>query len=161
MGYFERSFQRVSRVLDNIGSVTVVALAVLICGNIVGRLFKQPILGTYDIAGFMGAVLFSFALAYCALQGGHVAVGIVVDRLSQRTQAIVGIVTGIISTGFFAMAAWQCGVYGTDLWHHGTLSQTTKTPLHPFVYAVAFGCLMLFLALLVDVFKSVAKVVKK
>jgi len=161
VGYFERIVLSVSRVLDNIGSVAVAALAVLICCNVAGRLFKQPVMGVYDISGFMGAVLFSFALAYCALKGGHVAVGIVVDKLSQRTQAIFGTVTGIISTAFFAMATWQCVVYGTDLWRHNAHSQTTVTPLHPFVYAVAFGCLMLTLALLVGVFKSASKVTKK
>ena len=161
MNYFVKSIRQVSGIFNKISMVIVVAMTLLVCGNVVGRLFKEPILGTYDIVGFMGAVLFSFALAHCAIRGEHVAVTLVMDKVPRHFRTTVGIIISIISIGFFAMAAWRCAVYATDLWLSGVTSLSTLTPLYPFVYAVGFGCLTLSLAILVNMFESVNKVVKK
>lgn len=133
----------------------------LIVGNVLLRIVWKPILGTYDIVSFLGAVLISFALANCAAQKGHVAISIVVERLPQRAQAITDSITGLFSAVIFMVISWQSIVYATKLWQDGVLSATLLVPYFPLVYGVGFGCIMISLVLLADFFKSVTKAVKK
>lgn len=133
----------------------------LIVGNVLLRIVWKPILGTYDIVSFLGAVLISFALANCAAQKGHVAISIVVERLPQRAQAITDSITGLFSAVIFMVISWQSIVYATKLWQDGVLSTTLLVPYFPLVYGVGFGCIMISLVLLADFFKSVTKAVKK
>jgi hypothetical protein len=46
------------------------------------------------------------------------------------------------------------------MYHSGEVSPATATPFYPFIFAVAFGLLMLALILLNDVFKSIGKIFK-
>jgi len=136
-------------------------MMLLVVGNIMLRIVWRPIFGTYDFVMFLGSVVVAFALAYCAIQGGHVAVDILVARFSPRTQAIIDSSTSILSIGIFAIIAWQCSVYGTDMWRTGEVSMSVHIPFYPFVYGVGFGCAVLGLVLLADLFKSLAKAVRK
>ncbi|GAI76420.1 unnamed protein product, partial [marine sediment metagenome] len=146
---------------DRVAQGAVVAIMLLIVGNVLLRIVWKPILGTYDLVSFLGAALISFALAHCAAQKGHVAIGVVVERLSQRAQAITDSITGIFSVAIFLVISWQCIVYATKLWQDDVLSVTLMVPYFPIVYGVGFACILLSLVLLVGFFKSVAKAVKK
>jgi len=159
--YLERAVYALSRWGDRVAQGAVVTIMLLIVGNVLLRIAWKPILGTYDLVSFLGAVLISFALAHCAVQKGHVAIGVVVERLSQRAQAITDSITGIFSVGIFAVMGWQCIVYATKLWQVNVLSLTLLVPYFPVVYGVGFGCIMLSLVLLAGFFKSVAEAVKK
>lgn len=161
MVYLERAVYLLSRWSDRVAQGAVVIIMLLIVGNVLLRIAWKPILGTYDLVSFLGAVLISFALAHCAVQKGHVAIGVVVERLSQRAQAITDSITGIFSVGIFAVMGWQCIAYATKLWQVNVLSLTLLVPYFPVVYGVGFACIMLSLVLLVGFFKSVAEAVKK
>ena len=161
MVYLERAVYLLSRWSDKVAQGALVTIMLLIVGNVLLRIAWEPILGTYDLVSFLGAVLISFALAHCAVQKGHVAIGVVVERFSQRAQAITDSITGIFSVGIFAVMGWQCIVYATELWQGNVLSYTLMVPYYPIVYGVGFGSIMLSLVLVVGLFKSVAKAVKK
>ena len=133
----------------------------LIIVNIALRFVWRPLLGIYEYVSFLGAIVVSFALAYCALKKGHIAVNLLVDHLSKRSQALIDSVIGIISLVLFGFATWQLAVYATDILTSGEVSATTKTPFYPFIYGVAAGFLMLCLALAVDLAKSILKVIGK
>lgn len=135
-------------------------MALLVCGNIVARLVWQPILGIYEVVEFLGAVVVAFALAYCAVQKGHVAIGVVVERFTQRTQAIINAITGSVSIGIFALVAWVCFTYATSKWHTGEVSLTLRVPFYPFIYAISLACVLMCLVLLVDLLKSTQAVKK-
>lgn len=161
MVYLERSVYLLSRWGDKLAQVAMVAIMLLIVGNVLLRIVWKPILGTYDIVSFLGAVLISFALANCAAQKGHVVISIVVERLPQRAQAITDSITGLFSVVIFMVISWQSIMYATKLWQDGVLSATLLVPYFPLVYGVGFGCIMISLVLLTDFFKSVTKAVKK
>jgi len=159
--YLEKIFHQLARELDRVAQWATVLLMALVVTNIVLRFTWRPLLGTYEFVSFLGAVIISFALAYCAVQGGHIAVTLVVDRLPPRTQAIIDIIIGVTSITFFGLTVWQITLYATDMVLSGQVSLTTKTPFYPFVYGVALGFLALCLVLLVDLFKSIARVAGK
>ena len=160
MAYLERAIHRLARELDRIAQWALVAMMALIVINIILRFTWRPILGVYEFVSFLGAVVISFALAYCAVQRGHIAVNLLVDQLPPRTQAIIDIAVNSIIITFFSLATWQVVLYATDILLSGEVSPTTMTPFYPFVYGVAIGFLVLCLVLLVDLSKSILKAVR-
>lgn len=145
---------------DRIAQVAVVVMMLLVVGNIIGRKIWKPIYGTFDFVGFLGAILVGFALAYCALKKGHIEVELVMARLPDRVQGMVGILTHTLSLGIFILITWQCIVLGNDMRRSGELSMTALVPSYPYIYAVAFGCALLCMVILMDIAKSLLKAVR-
>jgi TRAP-type C4-dicarboxylate transport system permease small subunit len=157
---FERMVRLVSKFCDQIAQVGVFAMFLIIFINILLRQFWKPIFGTYDYVCFIAAIVVAFAMANCAVHKGHTQVDLLVGRLSQRNQAIMGSITGFLSLGLFIVITWQCIVFGNDMRRAGEVSMTTLLPFYPYIYAVAFGCALLSLVILVEFIKSLVKAVK-
>lgn len=111
----------------------------LTVADVILRSFRRPILGTYEIVGLMGAIVIAFAMPHTTLQRGHVAVEIVVSSLSPTAQAIVTLITRILSIILFALIAWECFHYGLDLKVAGEVSMTLRLPFYPILYGIAFA----------------------
>ena len=90
-----------SRFLNAIAGIFLVAMTALTCADVVLRAFRHPILGTYEIIGFLGALTAGFALAYTTLVRGHVAVEILVMHLSKGFQKIIYLLVNLLSVGIF------------------------------------------------------------
>jgi hypothetical protein len=52
----------------------------------------------------------------------------------------------------FAVIAWQCIVFGTQLRGIGRVSDTMQIPVFPFAYLVGLGCAVNCLVLLIDLY---------
>jgi len=152
-----------SRWLNWIGAGVLIVVMLLVCANIIGRSipFLGPIKGTYDLVGLLGGILLGFALGYAQLQKANIRVEILVSRLQPRTRAIIDSITFFISIILFVLISWQHAKFATSIWQVGELSETLRVPFFPLIYALAFGCLILCLVLLVDFLKALAEVRKK
>ena len=129
----------------------------LTCADILLRLFRRPILGTYEIVGFLGAIVAGFALAQTTIERGHVAVQVVVTRFSPQIQKIIYLVTHILSIFLFALLAWECVRYGNDFRASGEVSLTLRMPFYPVVYGIAFSAIVVCLVLFVDILQVMTK----
>lgn len=160
MSSYERIVYRFSRILNILSGITLVVMMGLVFVNVALRAVWNPILGTYEFTGFLAAITIAFALAHCASKKGHIAITLFADRLHPRVQAVLDTIVAILSTALYAVIAWQCVKYAINMVNTGEVSPATATPFYPFVFAVAFGLLMLALILLNDVFKSIGKIFK-
>jgi TRAP-type C4-dicarboxylate transport system permease small subunit len=159
---------RLGRWIDAIGGkfnyvacAAVVVMMLLTCADVILRLFGHPILGTYEMIGFTGAVVISFALAYTSLEKGHIAVELLVDRLPKRLQVFINGLNSLIGAALFSLITWQSFLYAGDLRGSGEVSLTLQIPTYPFVYGISLGCGLLCLVLLVDSSRSFIKVMGK
>ena len=157
---FEKIIYGFSRKLNILSGVALVIMMGLVFVNVVLRAVWKPILGTYEFTGFLASITITFALAHCASKKGHIAITIFADQLPPRLQAILNSFVAILGTALYAVISWQCVKYAINLYKIGEVSPATATPFYPFVFAVAFGLLMLALALLNDVLKSIGKIFK-
>jgi TRAP-type C4-dicarboxylate transport system permease small subunit len=160
VAFFDRMIRWLSKFCDKIAQVSLFAMFFLIFINILLRRAGKPIFGTYDYSCFLLAIMVAFAMAHCAVKEGHTRVDLIVAHLSQRIQGIVGSITGILSLGLFSLITWQCIVLANDIRRTGEVSMTALLPFYPYIYAVAFGCALLTLVILVDFIKSLVKAVK-
>jgi TRAP-type C4-dicarboxylate transport system permease small subunit len=152
-----RLTNRSSRILNWIAGWSLVGMMFLTCADIILRLFRRPILGTYEIVGFLGAIVAGFALAQTTIERGHVAVQVVVMRFSPQTQKIIYLITHILSIVLFALLAWECVRYGNDFRASGEVSLTLRMPFYPVVYGIAFSAIVVCLVLFVDILQVMTK----
>lgn len=153
----ERAVTVTSRWFNYAACLAVVVMMLLSCADVTLRLFGIPVPGTYEMVGFLGTVIISFALAYTSIQRGHVAVELIFEKLPQRAQCFVEAAGNLIGGALFGLMAWQSLTYGTDLRHSGEVSLTLQMPIYPFVYGIALGSGMLALVLLIDFIRSLRR----
>lgn len=153
--------QAISRGFNTVGYYAIIAMVLLTCADVVLRLFGRPILGTYEMIGFLGSVVVSFSLAYTSIQKGHVSVEILVERLPLKLQTIIDIAGNLISLALFAVLSWQSAVYAFDLKKSGEVSMTLQMPVYPFLLGMAAGCAILCFVLTVEIIRSAGRMVKR
>jgi TRAP-type C4-dicarboxylate transport system permease small subunit len=143
--------------LDMVAAIAIVAMMSLTCADVVLRLFRKPVPGTYEIVSFLGAVAVSFAIAHTSAEKGHVAVNLIVRILPKRVQGIIESIVSISGIILFALIAWQSVLYGMDCQRTGEVSLTLQLPFYPVIYGVALGAAAVCLVLLVDLVNAIAR----
>ena len=119
-------------------------------GNMFFRTVWIPIKGSYELIGFLGALVASLPLGFAQIRKSHIAVDIVTDRYPIRMQHTVEAISYLVCAAFFLITAWKTASWGNIIRHSGEVSETLRIPYYPFVYAVAAGFVILSLALIVD-----------
>jgi TRAP-type C4-dicarboxylate transport system permease small subunit len=150
-----------SRKLDIVAGAALVAMMTLVFGNVICRAVWQPLMGTYEITAFLAAVTISFALANCAVEKGHIALTLFIDRLRPRLQALFDIIVSVLGAMLYLVLAWQVTKYAHHMKGTGEVSLTMEIPFYPFIYGVAFGLLMLALVSLVALLNSLVRILKR
>ena len=145
-----------ARRLGIVAAVAIFSMMALTCADVILRLFRMPIPGTYEIVSFMGAVAVSFAIAHTSVEKGHVAVSLVVQLLPKRAQAVIESILAALGIILFALIAWQSVLYGLDCQSSGEVSLTLQLPFYPIIYGVALGAGVVCLVLLVDFLNAIA-----
>ena len=160
MSSFEKFVTWLSWVLDQIAGWCLVAMMSLTVADVILRVFRRPILGTYEIVGLMGVIVIAFAMPNTTLQRGHVAVDVVVINLSPSAQAIINLITRILSIILFTLIAWECVHYGKDLKAAGEVSMTLCLPFYPILYGIAFASAIVCVVILSRILQSMARGVR-
>jgi TRAP-type C4-dicarboxylate transport system permease small subunit len=160
MSRIARTITRISAGFNTLAGTAIVLMMLLTCADVVLRLLRHPIPGTYELVGFLGTVIISFSLAYTSLEKGHIAVEIIVEKFSRRVQVGIEAVTSLIGATLFALIAWQSLVYAADIRQSGEVSVTLTMPIYPFIYGIAAGSALLVLVLLRDSLHAAIRAVK-
>jgi TRAP-type C4-dicarboxylate transport system permease small subunit len=158
---FKENSISLARIFNGIAALAVIAMMLLTCADVVLRLFRRPIPGTYEMVSFLGVVTVSFALAYTSVMRGHVAVNLVVRILPKKVQAIIDSIISILGILLFGLISWQSIVYGMSHQKAGEVSMTLKLPIYPVIYGVALGAAAVCLVLLTDLINAVVKLKEK
>lgn len=158
---YERAIRSISRILNIVGGGFLMIMMFLTVANIIGRAVYEPVLGTPEIVGYTLVIVVGFGLAYTAVLGGHVTVDLLVMRFSQRAQAVINSIMSLLGIGVFALIAWQSTMYGWKQSLLGEYAPVLKFPVPPLRYIFVFGCVVLCLALALNLHKSLAPLVRK
>ena len=143
MNTFWHFIQWIVNKMKIVGAVCLVGMTMLTCADVVGRAFGHPIFGSVEIVGFMATLAVVMALPYTHQENGHIGVELVVRRLSEKTQTIIDIGTGVLSLALFAVVTWRMMVYARTMQESGEVSMNLELPEHLIVYVAAF-CFLVF-----------------
>ncbi|MFH1872126.1 MAG: TRAP transporter small permease subunit [Pseudomonadota bacterium] len=133
------------------------AMMLFAVADMVLRGFGITVAGSYEVIGWLSAAAMAMALGTVQRHRGHVAMELVVVRLGQRSRTAVEALMALMSLLLFAAVAWYVARYGRVLHETGSLSETLRVIVYPWVYLVAAGCVGLTLALLVDFLRAAAQ----
>ena len=156
MEFLDKLSRGLTKGLLVIAGVLLVVMIVLTCTNIFLRLVWVPVKGTFELMGFFGAIITSFALGYTQLKKGHIAIDIVVVQFSKKTQYFLNGFNYLICAIFFCLVGWRTVKWAGTLWEEGEVTETLRIIFYPFTYAVALGCFILATVLLIDLLKLIA-----
>jgi TRAP-type C4-dicarboxylate transport system permease small subunit len=164
---FERLVYPLSLVLNGIGLFVLALMVLFITADTVLRyFFNSPIQNSYEVVELMMVFAFSLGIAYAQKHKSHVAVTLIVSKLSPRVQAIVDCFIYFIGIGFLGLMTWQIFVRARVVSVKGDISIGSllglgHVAIFPFYYVLALACTALTLVLLVDFLASLAATMKK
>jgi TRAP-type C4-dicarboxylate transport system permease small subunit len=147
-----------NRVLAVVAGLALVAMMLVTVADMVLRVLDRPLAGTYEVIGWLAAVSTALALGYTQANRGHVSINLLLVRLGSRTRAVVECLMDLASMLLLAAVAWQVAVYAGVLRESGSLSETLKLIVYPWVYVVAVGGAGLTLALAAGFLRSLGQV---
>lgn len=152
-----KSLKRTGKVFNAMACVAVIIMMLLSVADVVLRLFGKPIPGAYELVGFLGTIVVSFALGFTSLEKGHIAVELLFTKLPQRAQIAIETVTNFLGFLIFGLIAYQAFIYALDIQKSGEVSSTLQMPIYPFIFGMALGFGLLCLILIADFIKSLKR----
>ncbi|MBM4340727.1 MAG: TRAP transporter small permease [Deltaproteobacteria bacterium] len=154
MGWFLDKVWRLSRYINFISGVSLTFIMLLTVSDIILRSFRKPIIGTFEIVAFSGAVVIGFSIPLTTWVRGHVYTDFLVMRFSDKTRNIFHIVTRCMGMGLFFLIGLELIKYGMDLKKAGEVSPTLTMPFYPVAYGLGVCSFIQCLVLLCDIFKT-------
>ena len=158
MDLLDRFNALLNKGLAFVAGFSLIAMMLVTVGEMVSRMFGSPMAGTVEAIGWLAAVTTAFALGYTQIQQGHVSIDLFINRLGPRLRGVINMLVYLASTALFMIVTWNVFRHASVLKQSGSLSETMKVIVYPWVYLVSLGCAGLTLALLVDFMKSCADV---
>ncbi|MBN1368548.1 MAG: TRAP transporter small permease [Dehalococcoidales bacterium] len=156
-----RIISEASKLLGLVAVAMLVLMMLLTVGDIFLRTaFDKPISGSAELTGYMMIFAAFFGLAWCAMQGMHVKVDLIIGRFSPRIQGIFNIVNSIVVIGVLVLLSWRTFVEALAEKQAGGASIVTQIPNYPFIMVISFGTGFMILAMIVILCRSIYKAVK-
>jgi TRAP-type C4-dicarboxylate transport system permease small subunit len=159
----ERGIHKSSRGINYLALLVLFLMMLLVAFDVLGRyIFNSPFTGTFDSIEMMMVVVVFCSLAYCTSEEAHVRVDIILGRLSQRTRAILNIVTFIPSIFIVALITWRLGNRSWSVLQDlpGPVTPTIHIPHWPLIILATLGSFIFLLELIIFLFRSVKQVRK-
>jgi TRAP-type C4-dicarboxylate transport system permease small subunit len=153
MGWFLDKVWKLSRYINFIGGVSLSFIMFLTVTDIILRSFRKPIIGTFEIVAFSGAVVIGFSLPYTSWVKGHVYTDFLIARFSDKTRNIFNILTRCMGIGIFFIIGLELIKFGMDLKKVGEVSPTLTIPFYPVAYGLGICGFIQCLVLLCDILK--------
>ncbi len=143
--------------INMIAAVVLFANCALVVANIITRsaLFKFPIFGVYEMVCYLSLVSVSFALANCAIEGGHTNLTFLVDKLSERKRKIVEIAVNLIIVVNFIFITYNLFGYMKSRYLVGDVSAVMRIPLQYVVAFIVVGFVLLTLTPIIKIIEDV------
>jgi TRAP-type C4-dicarboxylate transport system permease small subunit len=150
----EGLIQAVSKMNRVVGVVTKCSLAFIVLitvADVILRSFRRPIVGTYELVAFAGAVAIGFSIPLTSWAKGHIQVDFFVMKLSRRMRKVINTLTKSLGIGLFLMIGWNIIALGNELRRAGEVSLTLELPFYVVAYGIGICSLLQCLVLLCDI----------
>ena len=135
-----------------LGGCFLVMMIFLTCANILLRQFGLPVRGTFEIMGFLGAVIFAFSLGYSHEKKEHLYVSIIFDRFPEKVKKAARVINSLACIFFFSLVSWQLVKKALILKNVHEVSETLRIAYYPFILVLSFGVSVLVLHFIYEFF---------
>ncbi|OGP54434.1 MAG: hypothetical protein A2Y65_09630 [Deltaproteobacteria bacterium RBG_13_52_11] len=143
----------VSSFLNIIAGVALTFLMCLTIADVILRFFRRPIVGTYELVAFSGAVGIGFALPLTSWARQHIFVDFVIMKFSRKVKDAFNVATRCLVIALLLLVSWNMFKFGQTLQNAGEVSPTLQIPFYPIAYAVGVCFFILCLVFVCDIIK--------
>ena len=147
-------FQVISGKMRFIGAMLLMAMTVLTCVDVVGRLFKHPVFGSIELMYLMGAIATAMALPDTHINNGHIGVELFVTKLPRKPRAIIEIITGLMSLALFSIVTYKMFEYSIKFRNSGEVSMNLGLPEYLIIFVVACSFLIFTIFIIRSIIQS-------
>lgn len=150
---FLNKFKGFTSLLNIIAGITLTFMMSITVADVILRSFRKPIVGTYELVAFSGAVVIGFSLPFTSWVRGHIYVDFIISRFSKKIRDAFNIVTRCMVIGLFLLIGWNLIKFGMDLQKSGEVSLTLQMPFYPVAYGIGICCFIQCLVIGCDLLK--------
>ncbi len=141
---------------------TLLAMMLLTVADVFMRyVFRNPILGTVELIEYLIVAAGFLGVAWCTFKRGHLKVGVIMDRMPPRVQAITDSVTLFLGMTVVPLIPWQLFVRARGAQLEGLRSLHLNLPDYIFFIVAGVGYSLFFLALLPVLVEFIRKATQK
>ena len=144
-----------SKLLNVIAGIAITFMMFLTVTDVILRSFRRPIVGTYELVAFSGAIVIGFAVPLTTLLKGHVLVDFFVIWFPKRVRNICHVVTRCLGIGLFSLLGWNLIKVGMDLYRTGEVSLTLQLPFYPIAFGIGICCFVQCLVLIAHILQVI------
>ncbi len=142
------------------GAAALTIMMLLTFLNVTGRKFlNSPIVGAVEMTELLMGLIVFFGIAHTTYSRSHVTVDIITSHLPGRTRQALALVAQILSTTFAAVVSWRLWIVANESLSDNLLTQVWELPVYPVAYLMAAGSTLMVLVLLVQIVRSLLRLV--
>jgi TRAP-type C4-dicarboxylate transport system permease small subunit len=157
-----RLLNQVSRGVSILAIASLLAMMLLTVSDVFMRkVLTNPIVGSVELTEYLIVVAGFLGVAWCTFKRGHLKVGVIVDRMSPRVQAITDSITLFLGMTVVPLVAWRLFVRAREAHLEGLRSFIMDLPDSVFLIVAGVGYALFFLALLPVLVESIRKAIQK
>jgi len=142
-----------SRFINIIAGISLTFLMLLTIADVILRRFRIPIVGTYELVAFSGAVVIGFSLPMTSWLRQHIFVDFFIIKFSKKVQNVFNLCTRGIVIVLFILLGWNLLKYALDLQRSGEVSLTLRIPFWPVAFGIGICSFIQCLVLVCDIVK--------
>jgi len=154
MRAFVAAIQFISKAMHWVSGVTIWIIMAITLVDVIMRHFKYPIVGSFEIVSFLGALVVGLAVPYTSLKGGHIYVDFVINKFSRDHRDVMHVTTRIMGMFLFVVLSWFFFSMALDLYSKGEVSTTFKLPFYPIATGLGLSFFIQVLVLAYDAVKT-------
>ncbi|TKC18417.1 TRAP transporter small permease [Robertmurraya kyonggiensis] len=159
---FEKITLFMNNVLHKISSFVLFILMFLTLADVIGRyFFNKPITGTYELTGLALAIIIFFSLGSAQIHKDHIEIDFLTNKMPLKVQHFLALLGSLILTVLMALTTWQLYEYTMRILVGHETSGDLGLPLYIFSGLTIVGAFCFTLTYLLDVLKTLQKLVKK
>jgi TRAP-type C4-dicarboxylate transport system permease small subunit len=145
--------EKISRTFNWIALCALTFIMLLTVSDVFLRYFGHPIVGTFEIVGFCGALIIGFSLPLTSWHRGHIFVDFLTLKVSKKFKKVLDLSTRVLCIALFFIVGWNLFIYSQKLYQSGEVSLTIQIPFYPFSYGLGVACFLQCFVLIADIVK--------
>jgi len=153
MEAYLKGIKGISGFMNAVAAICLTFIMLLTTLDVILRTLKTPIVGTYELVGFMGGLIIGLAIPMTSWARAHIYVDFVIQKLPPGNQKIANIFTRLVVIAFFIIASVNLFKHGFYLYSTREVSPTLQLPFYPVIFGIGLACVVECLVLIGDIMK--------
>jgi TRAP-type C4-dicarboxylate transport system permease small subunit len=125
-----------------IGGLALILMMLLTIADVILREFRAPVVGTYELVGYMAVIVLGFSIPYTTSVRSHVVVDFFTMKLPEKIQRFLLLITRCVGILLFIFMGYHLLLMGGDYYRSGEVSPTLQVPFYPFIFAIGACCFL-------------------